>query len=256
MAIEFTCPTCQTQIRVDQAAAGKMARCPKCQGICRVPDGSTPSPQTPVPTTAAPFAPLSPLGSNDPFGGTGASKQPSPFDPLPSAGNASSSPPSKNPFGDVGQGSGGGGVPLNPYASPAYASSPQDLGPLSPEEVRMKLLGPAIGIVIGAMLCLSYIGLTVVGMSVNQNQAIPADDAGRIGYYVGVVGVIVAMTLPSLAMLAGSVAMFRGKGVLLAWTGAIAAVLPCNPCCLISLGFGIWGIVVLCDPRVTHTMRS
>jgi hypothetical protein len=248
MSIEFTCPTCQTQIRVDQAAAGKMARCPKCQGICRVPDGSTPPQgQAPVPTTAAPFAPLTPLGSNDLFGGTGALKQPSPFAPLPSnSPGAASSPPSKNPFGDVGQGS-GGGDPLNPYASPAYVSSPQDLGPLSPEDVRMKLLGPAIGIVIGAILCLGYIGLTIIGMLINEEDRIPVVSI--------VIGIGIA-TLPSLAMLVGSVAMFRGKGPTLAWTAAIAAVMPCNPCCLISLGFGIWGIVVLCDPRVTHAMRS
>lgn len=244
MAIEFTCPTCQTQIRVDQAAAGKMARCPKCQGICRVPETSNPPPQPP-----APFQPLTPLGnSGDLFGGTGATKQPSPFEP-------SGSPPAKvNPFGDVSQPSGGG--PLNPYASPAYASSPADHGPLTTDEVRMKLLGPAIGIVIGAILCLSYVGLTLIGLSVNRNQPIPVDEAGRIGYYIGMVGAIVAMTLPSLAMLIGSVAMFRGKGVPLAWTGAIAAVMPCNPCCLISLGFGIWGIVVLCDPRVSQAMRN
>jgi hypothetical protein len=205
--------------------------------------------------TGAPFAPLTPLGSSDLFGGTNPPKQSSPFDPQPN--QATSSSPSKaNPFGDIGQSGGGSGGPLNPYASPAYASSPTEMGPLTPEDVRMKLLGPAIGIVIGAVLCLFYVGLTLIGLSVNNNQQIPADEAGRIGYYAGVVGVIVAMTLPSLAMLIGSVAMFRGKGLPLAWTGAIAAVMPCNPCCLISLGFGIWGIVVLCDPRVSQAMRN
>ncbi len=252
MSIEFACPTCQTLIRVDQAAAGKMARCPKCQGICQVPTSSAPPPQAPSPLSV-PLQPLAPLASNDLFGG--AAKQPSPFDPLPSKTNATGSPPSTNPFGDVGQ-TGGSNAPLNPYASPAYANSPQDQGPLTADDVRMKLLGPAIGIVIGAILCLGYVGLTLIGLSVNPNQPIPQDDAGRIGYYVGMVGAIIAMTLPSLAMLVGSVSMFRGKGATMAWVGAIAAVLPCNPCCLINLGFGIWGIVVLCDPRVTHAMRS
>lgn len=249
MAIEFACPTCQTQIRVDQAAAGKMARCPKCQGICRVPETSSPPPQMLT------SQPLTPLGSGDPFGGPAPAKQPSPFDPLPS--NSFGSAPAKaNPFGDFGQPSGGVvGGPINPYASPAYASSPQDMGPLTTDDVRMKLLGPAIGIVIGALLCLGYVGLTIIGLSVNQNRPMPADEAGRIGYYVGMVGAIIAMTLPSLAMLIGSVAMFRGKGLSLAWTAAIAAVMPCNPCCLISLGFGIWGIVVLTDPRVSQTLR-
>lgn len=222
MPIEFACPNCQTQIRVDQAAAGKMARCPKCQGICRVPDSSTP--------------PISSLGS--------------PFDPLPSNSPSNSPAPKANPFSDANQAASSGG-PLNPYASPTYVSSPLEQGPLTDAEVRIKLLGPAIGLVIGGFLSLGYVGLTVLGLSVNPNQGIPADDR-----LVFVILLMVAMTLPSLAMLAGSVAMFRGKGVLLAWTGAIGALIPCNPCCLISLGFGIWGIVMLCDPRVTQAMRS
>lgn len=237
MTIEFACPTCQTHIRVDDAAAGKMARCPKCQGICRVPESSSPPP-----------------GSGDLLSGA---NPPKPFGASdPQSNSATSTPSQINPFGDVGQVGGGAGAPLNPYASPAYASSPVDMGPLLPEEVRMKLLGPAIGIVIGGVLCLGYAGLTLIGMLVNVNQPFPADDAGRMFLYVWMAVVVFAMTLPSLAMLFGSVAMFRGKGLPLAWTGAIAAVMPCNPCCLISLGFGIWGIVVLCDPRVAQAMRN
>ena len=36
---------------------------------------------------------------------------------------------------------------------------------------------------------------------------------------------------------------------------AVAPAMPCNPCCFIGIGFGIWGIVVLCDPRVTQAMQ-
>ena len=228
-----------------------MARCPKCQGVCRVPDASiapAPPPQTGGPT----LQPLTPLG-NDPFS-TNSPNAPSPFDPLP--GNSAATAPKANPFGEFGTPAGGSAGPINPYASPSYASSSADQGPLTAEDVRMKLLGPAIGIVIGAILCLSYVGLTLLGLAVNPNQpGIPADEAGRIGYYIGMIGAIVAMTLPSLGMLGGAAAMFRGKGLTLAWIGAVSAVLPCNPCCLISLGFGIWGIVMLCDPRVSQAMQ-
>jgi hypothetical protein len=63
------------------------------------------------------------------------------------------------------------------------------------------------------------------------------------------------MALPSLGMLVGVVSLFRGKGLPMAWTSVVCAILPCNPCFLISLGFGIWGIVVLCDSRVTRAMQ-
>lgn len=37
MAIEFQCPTCGTDLRVSDAAAGKMVRCGQCLGTLRAP---------------------------------------------------------------------------------------------------------------------------------------------------------------------------------------------------------------------------
>ena len=229
MALEFDCPTCRTRIRVDESAAGKMARCPSCQAVCKVPNGSVPDS---LPGTTPPASSPNP-----------SSTAPNPF--LPKA----------NPFGEAASAGGSpAGGQLNPYASPAYVATPQ--GPLEPTDVRMKLLGPAIGIAIGAMLCSGYVGLTLIGLLINPQPNIPQDEAARIGYYIGLVGAVVAMALHSLGMLVGCVALFRGKGTTMAWIGVVCAVLPCNPCCLISLGFGIWGIIVLSDPNVKKVMQE
>lgn len=128
MPIEFLCPSCQQQLRVPDAAAGKNARCPGCSAIAKVPETSQPPAANPLSPPAQPgfnFGPPEPKPSA-PSGGS--------FGAPPS--NSFGAPPPGNPFGDsaaknqwgdqyspapgtlAGGGVGGGG-PVNPYASPA-----------------------------------------------------------------------------------------------------------------------------------------
>lgn len=251
MAIEINCPSCQTRMRVADTAAGKKARCPQCQAICEIPAASASEPaplpqQADSPLADIPLTPLTPLSSAAPS---------SPFGPLGNSGPASKPEPDlkPNPFGDSIPLGGGGQTAPNPYASPNFDGGSMNL-PLTTDEVRMRLLGPAIGIVIGSLFCLGYVALSVLGSFFVQRPP-QMNDAEQIGYYVGLIGVQVVMAVPSLCMLAGSIALFTAKRPWLAWVGVIAAVLPCNPCCFISIGFGIWGIVMLCDPRVSQAMQ-
>jgi hypothetical protein len=41
--IQFVCPHCSQQLKVAGATGGKEVRCPQCQGITRVPNGSRPA---------------------------------------------------------------------------------------------------------------------------------------------------------------------------------------------------------------------
>jgi hypothetical protein len=241
MAIELNCPSCQTRMRVADTAAGKKARCPQCQAICEIPPAEPSEPAPLSPLSESPLSPLAPLSSSFPS---------SPFDPP-----AKSEPETKpNPFSDASSPFGGTGqTALNPYASPAYDGGLSNT-PLTTEQLRMKLLGPAIGIVIGAVFCLGYAAFTsVVFVLSHIDGPAPADDA--LAHSIGVFLGLTAVFLPSIGMLAGSMALFLGKPKWLAWVAVICAVLPCNPCCVINLGFGIWGIVVLCDPRVSQAMQ-
>jgi hypothetical protein len=44
--------------------------------------------------------------------------------------------------------------------------------------------------------------------------------------------------------------MLRLRTYGLAITGAIVALLPCNPGCLLGLPFGIWALVALAQPDI------
>lgn len=60
MTIEFACPGCQKQLRVQDAAAGKKAQCPECGALTQVPAEG-------VPVGVAPAAPGFADGGDNPF---------------------------------------------------------------------------------------------------------------------------------------------------------------------------------------------
>lgn len=118
MPIEFRCPTCDQQLRVPDAAAGKNAKCPKCQAIVSVPGASSPPPLTP-PASTPPQKPFEAPPSRDAFstptgGSFGAAPSSNPFGQSPGA----------SPFGG-GAGGGGGGNPFGAGASNPFASEPK-----------------------------------------------------------------------------------------------------------------------------------
>ena len=62
MAIEFNCPYCTSQIRVNDTAAGKRGRCPRCDKQLLVPNVEIPpSPVQPVATPQTPATPVTQL---------------------------------------------------------------------------------------------------------------------------------------------------------------------------------------------------
>jgi hypothetical protein len=65
MPIEFRCPSCQRLLRVPDGTAGKSARCPGCGDTIAIP-GAGPEPTPPQQTAASPFAPGSPAAAHAP----------------------------------------------------------------------------------------------------------------------------------------------------------------------------------------------
>src|SRR5436190_5867596 len=122
MAIEFRCSQCNQLLRVPEEAAGKNARCPKCQALMTVPgtacDAPPPLAQIGPQDVAAPQAsgppasftsgPFAPPGAG---GGSGKSEPPKPLQPGNPFGEAKDSP-----FGSAQR------PDLNPYSSPASAA--------------------------------------------------------------------------------------------------------------------------------------
>jgi hypothetical protein len=246
MAIEFECPNCRTLIRTPDEAAGKKARCPSCQLVSPVPLSSA------LPSgggySVPPSQPLQPTSSSntpawlppaDAFAPQGA------YQPPP--------PTSTNPFGDQFAAGGGG---INPYQSAAYAAPPEL--PLTAEEVRQKLVGPAIGMLLGAALCICVVAFfaAIIWFDKDFHEDIKGpNNADTAGAYIAFAFFILVGIVPSLLSLLAPWAMFRGRGVVTAWLGAVAGLLPCNPCFFVSAGFSIWAMVVLSDPRVNKGMQ-
>ncbi len=115
MPIEFRCSQCDQLLRVPETAAGKHARCPRCQALMAVPGVATavalPGSETPAISEpgAFPQPPQAQLpGSANPFAG-----DPVPLGSQPGVGYAPVTPNAYDP------------AALNPYASPtAVAGNP------------------------------------------------------------------------------------------------------------------------------------
>ncbi len=105
MSIEFRCPHCQRLLRVPEGSQGKQAQCPQCQAMVQVPAGGAPAAAPPAasPGAANPFATNFPpaatgLPSDNPYQSPAAS-----FDAPQAAIGAGVLPivPTKMDLGDV-----------------------------------------------------------------------------------------------------------------------------------------------------------
>lgn len=234
MSIEFDCPNCSRRIRTVDEAAGKQARCPQCQQICSVPIPA------PIQFPGDPFSPQSPQHFSGPY------VAPYPNPNLPAPQNANLFDESHTPPREL----------VNPYLVPPPINA-LDLTPFTPSEVRQRLLGPAIGMTVGAAMCLGLIAFFVVNFSLNDHVAENVrreEDRNPVTGYIISTMFVAGTTIPSLLSLLGAWAMFRGRGLTYAWVGAMVALIPCNPCFFISAMFSIWAMIVLSDPRVHKAM--
>jgi predicted Zn finger-like uncharacterized protein len=256
MPIEFNCPSCQAKIRTPDNSAGRSARCPKCSTVLTVPGASSASAvssgSSAPPGFSSPPA-VNPLGA--PSG--------NPLGALP--GNPLGTPPSgsiPNPFGDKPHASFGSSP--NPYAPPSAAASQGYFQPMQPvrgsrEQVRPWLLGPAIGITVVSAIGLVFMSMVVLGMAVDPdaifNEA-PQDPAERAGFYGFFVVYFIGGLLTRLLQIIGAISLFRVRGYGLAMTAAICAMLPCDVyCCIGSLPFGIWALIMLNKPEVKSAFQ-
>lgn len=138
----------------------------------------------------------------------------------------------------------------NPYRSPE-AFGPGDMDSL---EARRKVIGPAVGMIACSIVGLLYCcGLAVWALVVNGG-GLQADRPGQSVYMLTVAVSGLAM-IAYAAMLYGSVQMLQRKSRGWAMAASILALVPCNVFTILSIGFGIWGIVVLRNADVKAVFR-
>jgi len=141
-----------------------------------------------------------------------------------------------------------------PFGSPATGA---DQG----RDTALKLVkGPAIALIITAGLGVAYYALsglfTLFTGSVMFHQQMPpnippqmqAFIQGMQGPLAGVVNLVIAAW--NGFVLFGAVKMLRLQNHAVSMVASVAAMLPCQCCCLLGLPFGIWALVVLNKPEV------
>ena len=87
-------------------------------------------------------------------------------------------------------------------------------------------------------------------------QELPPDPAVRTMFSTVVVVLNLLMLAAPLLIIAGAIQMLRLRSYFMAKLAAILSLVPCGCCFLISLPFGVWGLIVLNDPSVRGAFRS
>jgi len=148
----------------------------------------------------------------------------------------------------------------NPYSSPQGNFGKPTGG--SPAYALGKVKGPAIGLMvamgIGIALAMLSLALNVLGVGIGAAAAGANDPEGianLMGGTMGIISNIIGMGLGGLIIF-GCMKMMKLESYGLAMTVCILSVIPCtNPCCLLGIPFGIWGIVALNDAAVKSSFR-
>ena len=168
MAIEFPCPHCSQLLRVGDETAGKTAKCPKCQGLAKIPGGNA------GPSSGG--APFEPVKNRFADGGTA----------------NPSWQPSKPSFPEAS---------VNPYASPA-ATSPlpiQDV-PVVPQTVGIEpILNYAwevwkenLGLLLGMTIVVSVIGAVLTNGSQFVQAILIQNNEQRLAWWFWVISSVVS----------------------------------------------------------------
>ncbi|PHS08933.1 MAG: hypothetical protein COA78_12315 [Blastopirellula sp.] len=243
MPIDFRCAVCKNQIRVPDDSGGKKTKCPKCNAIQRIPDGSAPSQPSsspPLPSAGGGFgAGSSNAGQSADIPGSVSASQGSSSsglgDDFWSQSGGSTAPDSDNPFA---------ADPGNPYASPQQATSPYaPQASRSKEDCRIRLMPPAIILMV---ICGLSTAMTIFEMIRSTILMVNDNPAGL--FFLILYGFLFLVHLMTLFGLYNAITM---KNKAMAWFGFIMNMIPCgNMCCLICLPFAIWGMVILADAEV------
>lgn len=120
--------------------------------------------------------------------------------------------------------------------------------------------GPAIGLIVTAILGLIAVGLglvvnvlTLVGVPIGmhdmgdpQMQKYFNLAGGGFGIVQSVIGAVIGILIWR-----GAAKMKALENHQFAFTASILAMIPCiSPCCLLGLPFGIWALVVISKPEI------
>ena len=115
------------------------------------------------------------------------------------------------------------------------------------------VLAPAIALLIigglGLLMGVANIAFVASGLGVAPQQK--DDSAFMVGRYIGAFVSLIWGVVVLLGGIKLKTLQSRGSAI----TGAIFAILPCNPVCLAGVFVGIWALVVMNKPEVKNAFR-
>jgi hypothetical protein len=141
--------------------------------------------------------------------------------------------------------------PINPYATPAAAPDPDypRHGGFTREEARIRLFGPATGILITVAGGMGFLFVFLLGIVVDP-KVLRGMPQGQ-GFEVFLVLIFVGGILSHVVQLVGAIAMLRVRRPMWAMLAVAASFVPCNfYCCWLAFPFAVWGAIVLANPDV------
>ena len=129
---------------------------------------------------------------------------------------------------------------------------------------RSKVQGPAIGLIVYAVLNLfAVVGTVIANLLGGMGQMYTAmADSGLDPSMMGIVSNAFSGCTGCLGLLVTGVILLAGLKMRnldsygLCIAGSVLAVLPCNACCCIGLVIGIWSLVILSRDEVKSAFQA
>ena len=178
MPIEMPCTGCGQKLRVSDEHAGKMARCPQCGTIARVPDPDGPPSESTPPTEAFP--------------------RPDQSQPTP---KPESRPVAENPFAE------------NPYTPPHQPQISPAISPGSSRHLQPHRGGAILALGIAGIACCVICGIIAWAMGssdLKRMQAGTMDPSGRGLTQAGMILGIVATVIGAIGLVVNVIGIAAG----------------------------------------------
>lgn len=217
------CPQCRHKLRVPETLLGQVVQCPLCRLIFTSPrPGGMPAVPAPVPGAAPAGQAEAPAAGAGNLPADSAAAPPAPAWPGPPQGT----------------------MPPPWYPPPGPRTSPTALVP------------PAVGLMVASILGIAVNGFQVIVCLTRPDlfqQPTILGPPPPVELLIISGAIFAAINL--LIALSGLTMLFRRMYVFCFLGAVLALVNIGNLCCLLTLPFGVWALIVLCLPDVRNSFQ-
>jgi DNA-directed RNA polymerase subunit RPC12/RpoP len=269
--ISFSCPGCAAVFSVGDEMAGKTGSCPKCQTRFAMPGVTTADPLTPPRVPSRSDVEIAPcpgcrakltVASRDLGLDVECPYCKSVYRAM-AVGTAAMPPVPRSPRRRFEDETEEDEERLRSGDADEEGDRPRQRRRSNRASALEAVSAPAICLMVLGMLGLLYgtanLALNLAGFNNQQMMAIQNQNQNKPGFNAGFqIGYVIGVALPGLwgvVVLLAGINLKRLAMLPSVWIGTIFSMLPCNPCCLLGIPFGIWTITVLNRPDVKQAFE-